>query len=88
MGKARRIVEDTLIICGFIFIQVVVHEIVHMIDGWNSNVAVCFSFASLRTAGFVLHGVDYTLYNGELLAYATNIIIAVVFYYLVWREKI
>lgn len=87
MANIRAIIEDTLIICGFVFIQVIIHEIVHMIDGWNSNVAVCFGFLNLDRVGFVINGMDYTLYNGELLAYSINVLVAIVLFYFLWRKK-
>ena len=85
--KLKDVVHVALVVFGFIYIQVVIHELVHMIDGWTPNVAVCFSWIDLHRTGFVLGGTNYTLYNGELLAYGVNILIAILLTYIYFKNE-
>ena len=73
-NRALDIVESVLIVLGLMFLTVLVHEFVHMIDGYSENVAICFGFINWYRSAFVINGDNYTLYRGELLAYLGNII--------------
>ncbi len=69
------ITESVLIILGFIFLNILVHELVHMIDGYSENTAICFGFFNWKRSAFVINGDNYTLFRGEPLAYLANVII-------------
>ncbi len=72
--RILNIVESILIVLGLMFLTVLVHEFVHMIDGYSENVAICFGFINWYRAAFVINGDNYTLFRGEPLAYLVNII--------------
>lgn len=67
--------ENILIALGFMFLTVLVHEFVHMIDGYSENIAICFGFLNWKRSAFVINGDNYTLLRGEPLAFLVNIII-------------
>ncbi len=71
--KILNIVESVLIVLGLMFLTVLVHEFVHMIDGYSENVAICFGFINWYRAAFVINGDNYTLLRGEPLAYLANL---------------
>lgn len=77
-NRALYITEIILMVLGFIFLTILVHELVHMIDGYSENVAVCFGFINWKRMAFVINGDNYTLYRGEPLAFLVNIIIFVI----------
>lgn len=85
--KIRQLTYDILCVLGFTFLIIVVHEIVHYIDGYGPNIAVCFGFTNVHRMGFVINGDNYTLFNGELLAYAVDIVLAVVIFWLLYKRK-
>ena len=74
-NKILDAIEIILMVLGFIFLTVLVHEFVHMIDGYSENIAVCFGFINWKRMAFVINGDNYTLYRGEPLAFLGNIII-------------
>lgn len=74
-NRVLNITESILIISGFIFLTILIHELVHVIDGYSENVAICFGFINWERAAFVINGDDYTLFRGEPLAFTVNIII-------------
>ena len=67
--------ESILMVLGLVFLTVLVHELVHMIDGYSDNIAVCFGFINWKRMAFVINGDNYTLFRGEPLAFLANIII-------------
>jgi hypothetical protein len=73
--KALDIIDTILMVLGFIFLTVLVHELVHMIDGYSENIAVCYGFIDWKRSAFVINGDNYTLFRGEPLAFLANIII-------------
>lgn len=73
--RSLYITETILMVLGFMFLTVLVHEFVHMIDGYSENIAVCFGFINWKRAAFVINGDNYTLFRGEPLAFLVNIII-------------
>lgn len=74
-GRVLYIMESILMVSGFVFLMVLVHEFTHMIDGYSQNVAVCFGFINWQRAAFVINGDNYSLFRGEPLAYFVNIVI-------------
>jgi hypothetical protein len=68
------ITETILMVSGFVFLTVLVHEFVHMMDGYSENVAICFGFLNWQRAAFVINGDNYSLFRGEPLAYLGNIV--------------
>ena len=68
-------IESILMVLGLVFFTVLVHEFVHMIDGYSENIAVCFGFINWKRMAFVINGDNYTLFRGEPLALLVNIII-------------
>jgi hypothetical protein len=74
-NRVLNITESILMVLGFVFLTVLVHEFVHMIDGYSENIAVCFGFINWKRAAFVINGDNYTLFRGEPLAYLVNIIV-------------
>lgn len=74
-NRVLNIVESSLMVLGLIFLTVLVHEFIHMIDGYSENIAVCFGFINWERVAFVINGDNYTLFRGEPLAYLANIII-------------
>lgn len=77
-NKVLYYLENILMVLGLVFLTVLVHEFVHMIDGYTDNIAVCFGFINWNRAAFVINGDNYTLFRGEPLAYFANIIIFVI----------
>ena len=77
-NRVLNIIETTLMVLGLVFLTVLVHEFVHMIDGYSENVAVCFGFINWKRTAFVINGDNYTLFRGEPLAFLVNIIIFVI----------
>lgn len=75
---ALNMMESVLMVLGLMFLTVLAHEIVHYVDGYSENVAICFGFISWERSAFVINGANYTLLRGELLAYLVNLIIYVV----------
>lgn len=73
-NRLLNILESILMILGLMFLTTLVHEFVHMVDGYSENVAICFGFFNWYRAAFVINGDNYTLYRGEPLAYLANII--------------
>jgi hypothetical protein len=69
------ITETILMVSGFVFLTVLVHELVHMADGYSKNIAICFGFINWQRAAFVINGDNYSLFRGEPLAYLGNIIL-------------
>jgi hypothetical protein len=74
-NRVLNITENILIVLGLMFLTVLVHEIVHMIDGYSENIAICFGFVNWERAAFVINGDNYTLFRGEPLAYFANLIV-------------
>lgn len=74
-NRVLNITESILIVLGFVFLTVLVHEFVHMIDGYSENIAVCYGFINWNRAAFVINGDNYTLYRGEPLAFLANVVI-------------
>lgn len=74
-NKILNIMESILMIFGLVFLTVLIHELVHMIDGYSENIAVCFGFINWKRTAFVINGDNYTLFRGEPLAFLVNIII-------------
>lgn len=62
-------------VLGFVFLTVLVHELVHMVDGYTENVAICFGFINWDRAAFVINGENYSLFRGEPLAYLGDIVL-------------
>lgn len=60
------------------FLIVVTHEFVHMIDGYSENIAVCFGFVSWERSAFVINGENYALLRGEPLAYLADLVLCIV----------
>lgn len=77
-NRVLDITETILMVSGFVFLTILVHEFVHMIDGYSENIAVCFGFINWKRMAFVINGDDYTLYRGEPLAFLVNIIIFII----------
>jgi len=77
-NSVLNILESILMTLGFVFLTVLVHEFVHVIDGYSENIAICFGFFNWKRAAFVINGDDYTLFRGEPLAYLANIIISAI----------
>lgn len=73
-NRALDITECVLMVSGFVFLTVLVHEFVHMMDGHTENIAICFGFLNWQRAAFVINGDNYSLFRGEPLAYLGNII--------------
>jgi hypothetical protein len=69
------ITENILMVLGFVFLTVLVHELVHMVDGYTENVAICFGFINWDRAAFVINGENYSLFRGEPLAYLGDIVL-------------
>ena len=69
------VTEIILMVLGLIFLTILVHEFVHMIDGYSENIAVCFGFINWKRMAFVINGDNYTLFRGEPLAFLANIIV-------------
>ena len=67
--------ENILIVLGFIFLTMIVHEFTHAVDGYSENVAICFGFISWERSAFVINGDNYTLLRGEPLAYLANLVV-------------
>lgn len=61
-------------VLGFVFLTVLVHELVHMVDGYTENVAICFGFINWHRIAFVINGENYSLFRGEPLAYLGDIV--------------
>ena len=79
-NRIANISDNILRFSGFLFLMTLVHELVHMIDGYSENVAICFGFINWHRSAFVINGDNYTLYRGEPLAYFADIIvIAIIF---------
>jgi len=76
--RILNIVESVLIVLGLMFLTVLVHEFVHMIDGYSENVAICFGFINWYRAAFVINGDNYTLFRGEPLAYLVNLMMFII----------
>lgn len=74
-NRVLNITESILIVLGLMFLTVLIHELVHMIDGYSENVAVCYGFINWERAAFVINGDNYTLFRGEPLAFLANIIV-------------
>lgn len=74
-NRVLNITESILIVLGFVFLTVLVHEFVHMVDGYSENIAVCYGFINWNRAAFVINGDNYTLYRGEPLAFLANVVI-------------
>jgi hypothetical protein len=70
---------------GMVFFMIVIHELIHVIDGWNDNIAMCFGFMNAKRIGFVVNGDNYTLYQGEFWAYLVMFLLAV-FIAVVWKK--
>ncbi len=77
-NRVLDITEIILMVSGFVFLTILVHEFVHMIDGYSENIAVCFGFINWKRMAFVINGDNYTLYRGEPLAFLVNIIIFII----------
>lgn len=86
-NKTLNIIEIVLMFFGFVFLTVLVHEIVHMIDGYSENVAVCFGFINWNRAAFVINGDNYTLYRGEPLAYLADIILVATIFFVYYKAR-
>lgn len=74
-NRVLNITESILIVLGFVFLTILVHEFVHMIDGYSENIAVCYGFINWNRAAFVINGDNYTLYRGEPLAFLANVVV-------------
>ncbi len=74
-NRIANILDNILRFSGLLFLITLVHELVHMIDGYSENVAICFGFIDWNRAAFVINGDNYTLYRGEPLAYLVTIIV-------------
>lgn len=74
-NKILDTMDIILMVFGFLFLSVLVHEFVHIIDGYTDNIAVCYGFINWKRAAFVINGDNYTLFRGEILAFMANIIL-------------
>ena len=43
-NRILKITESILIFLGLVFLTILVHEFIHMVDGYSENIAVCFGF--------------------------------------------
>jgi hypothetical protein len=87
MDKIRDIIYDIFAVLGIFFLIVIVHELVHFIDGYGPNIAICFGFINWKRLAFVINGDNYTLFRGELLAYSVSLIMAIGIFFLLFYKK-
>lgn len=87
MDKIRIVLFDIFCIFGIMFFIVIIHELIHLIDGYGPNVAVCFGFINFKRVAFVINGDNYTLFRGELLAYSISMIVAIILFFLLFYKK-
>ena len=83
--RVERIMEKIFLLFGVIFFIIFTHELVHVIDGWQGNIAMCFGFFSWDRMAFVVNGDHYTLMNGELLAHLITFTILGIISFVWWK---
>jgi len=84
--KVATILDYIFLTFGFTFFIVFTHELVHVIDGWNDNIAMCIGFLNAERVAFVVNGDNYTLYQGELWAYAVTFLLCF-FIAFIWKKE-
>lgn len=83
--KVESIMEKIFLFFGMMFFVIFTHELVHVIDGWQDNIAMCFGFFSWKRVAFVVNGDHYTLFRGELLAHSITVVILILIM-LIWHK--
>ena len=83
----RETAEAILIVSGFVYFQVLIHELVHMIMWKAPRVAVCYGFINWKRLGFIINGEIYQLWRGEFWAYGINILIGIILWYILKKKK-
>lgn len=83
----REFFYNAFAVLGIFFVIVIIHEIVHFIDGYGPNIAVCFGFLNTERLAFVVNGDNYTLFRGELLAYGVSLLVAIGIYFLLFHKR-
>lgn len=85
--KLRNWLFNIFCVLGIFFVLVLVHEIVHFIDGYGPNIAICFGFLNTSRTAFVVNGDNYTLFRGEALAYTITVVVAIIIYILLFYNR-
>lgn len=80
--KISLILIDIFAVFGIVFFLILIHELVHVIDGYGPNVALCIGLTNINRVSFVVNGENYSLFT-EPIAYGVTIIAAALIFLLI-----